>query len=235
MNRERKSMSSTKKCCTTMVATSLALALAPSVAAADVEELLKQTSSAAGYAALWISHDKTQHADLQKLSLLNDLAMPAVTQCEKATAAALAGGAASKAAVKFDVYQSQLTSPLPLGEIQAKVCGPARKVVEGALKKMQSADDEKLAPFRKALSGDKLATWEKYCKTGASTYGKGGRELTTPAQFAKAPAWYWYTRDKSGIVPRWEVSGYRFKGMKKVGGVYKKSGTGNDPPASAFP
>jgi hypothetical protein len=226
-------MSSPKVQVTMMVI--LALAITPRIARADADELIKKTSSAAGYAALWISHAKTGHGDLKKLSLLNDLAMPAVNDCDKATAAAKAGGVASTTPIKFDVYSSALTSPLPLGEIQAKICTPARKVVEAALKAMQSADDEKLAPYRKALSGDKLALWEKYCKTGASTYGKGRRELTTPAQFAKAPAWYWYTRDNSGIVPRWEVTGYRFKGMKKVGGVYKKSGTGNDPPGSAFP
>ena len=63
--------------------------------------------------------------------------------------------------------------------------------------------------------------------------GAGGRTLRTPADFQRTAMMAKYTIDESGLVNRWNMTIWRFRG-NKIDATQTKSGWGNDPPSAAF-
>lgn len=100
--------------------------------------------------------------------------------------------------------------------------------------KFIAAEEARLAPFRAALSGDKLQLFNsRFTSESIGVYGIGGKTLKTPAELASSPVWCEWSYDNSKIVRTWDMGCWHFNGMIKVGGVVTRSGFGN-PPASAF-
>ncbi|HQU85897.1 MAG TPA: hypothetical protein PKY59_22415 [Pyrinomonadaceae bacterium] len=95
--------------------------------------------------------------------------------------------------------------------------------------------DEKAqyAPFRAALSGDKLALYNSRMYM-AGVYGAGGKLLKTPQEYANSALWCEWSVDRNSLVTTWEIGCWHFKGMTKVGNVVTRSGVGSTPPSSAF-
>ena len=103
------------------------------------------------------------------------------------------------------------------------------------LAKQKAAEAAKWGPYEAVLADDKLATFNLTYKVGMNVWGPKKKSLEKPADFKAAPTWYTVGVNREGIVPRWDVSGTKFKGNKKIGDAKSKSGNGETPPASAFP
>lgn len=97
-----------------------------------------------------------------------------------------------------------------------------------------AAEEARLAPFRNALSGDKLSLFNsRFTDETVGVYGAGGHLLKTPAEYASSGVWCEWAVDNSRIVKSWNIACWQFKGMTKIGGPVTRSGFGT-PPASAF-
>ena len=117
-----------------------------------------------------------------------------------------------------------------LGEIKREVEQiAARQKTSGD--QFKAAEEAKWRPFTSALKGDRLALFNKY-KVGV-LYGVGGRLLDTPQEFQTTPMMATLTVDQSGVVNRWNMTIYRFRGDKIIS-TQTKSGWGSDAPSSAY-
>ena len=96
-----------------------------------------------------------------------------------------------------------------------------------------AAEEAQYEPFRALLSGDKLRVYNDRKKY--KIYTTSGKYLRTPESYRDANIWCTVGVNRDGILPMWDMSCWRFKGMTQVGSVINKSGTGEDPPSSAFP
>ncbi|MBS1796539.1 MAG: hypothetical protein JSS81_22085 [Acidobacteria bacterium] len=99
--------------------------------------------------------------------------------------------------------------------------------------KFVAKEEALYAPFRAALSGDKLALYNSRMYM-AGVYGAGGRLLKTPAEYAASPVWCEWSVDRNSLVTTWSLGCWHFKGMTRVGDVVNRSGVGSTPPSSAF-
>ena len=97
--------------------------------------------------------------------------------------------------------------------------------------KVNAEYEAKWRPFLSALQGDRLMLFKKY-EVGI-LQGAGGRTLRTPVDFQRTPMMAKYTIDESGVVNRWNMTIWRFRGDKIIA-TQTKSGWGNDPPSAAF-
>jgi hypothetical protein len=198
--------------------------------ALDVDELGQAASRAAAQLGQLKKNDANFAGRESMLKLLLDEAMACTAAADKA----LADGVAPATAVEFYTYDSGLTSPTSLADIKGKVCAPAHDAAGGAEKARAAAEEAEYAPYRKALTGDKLKIFMKQkMLNGTNYYTHGGRRLRKPEEFAKADAWYYFVTDRNGITPRWEIEGWLFKGDKNSG-MFDQSGPGQTPPSSAF-
>ena len=91
--------------------------------------------------------------------------------------------------------------------------------------------EAKWRPFLSALKGDRLMLFKKY-EVGV-LHGVGGRTLRTPEDFLRTPVMIKLTIDESGVVNRWNMTIYRFRGDQIVA-TQTKSGWGSDAPSSAY-
>ena len=96
---------------------------------------------------------------------------------------------------------------------------------------VNAAYEAKWRPFLSVLRGDRLMLFKKY-EVGI-LQGAGGRTLRTPADFQRTPMMAKYTIDESGVVNRWNMTIWRFRGDRVVA-TQTKSGWGNEPPSAAF-
>ena len=209
----------------------------------DQKKALNAVEQAASYAAVWVG--KLRHPDEYKDELVKpsfmQLAQSQGQDCQKTLAAARKLGIDEATPVDFNVYDSGVSKPQPLSEIDRLLCQPLLKAAGARVDALQAAKDAQEAPYLKVLSGDKAKIFVTLgvpyivgC-TGRCTgwYGRKMKRLKTPADFKKSDVWlHWVTyRDRSPVT--WEVQGWVFKGMKHIG-AYSKTGIGEDPPASAF-
>jgi hypothetical protein len=200
-----------------------------------------RAATGAGKGAVWIGEFAVKSPKIVDLHLMTYAAEEAKS-CSARVAEALAAGAAADAPIEFYHYDAKIegaardgaSSTLPLGDVDAKVCKPALALADGAVKSILAAAAAALAPYLKALSGDKLKIFKARGLLGYVVRGPGGRVLTTPEDFRDATAWYTCGLDSTGAWPTWSVDGWRFKGMK-LDGKYSKSGVGTDYPRGVFP
>jgi len=89
----------------------------------------------ASKASSWIyTHDhpgSRHYADLKNEALLKEELELVRERCAKAAAEALRTGIPASALVDFDDNDAPVKAPLPLGQIDAKVCQPAIKLLQG--------------------------------------------------------------------------------------------------------
>ncbi len=116
---------------------------------------------------------------------------------------------------------------MSLGEVEARGCAPIAALIEEA----NAAADAQFAPWRQALSGDKLATFLDKNMIHFRVYTRGGKELTTPAAFARADLWFEHLR--SDHPQRWAMKRFQFRGDKLVG-TRVVTGAGRVVPSSAY-
>ena len=117
-----------------------------------------------------------------------------------------------------------------LGEIKREV-GQIAAAQKTSGDRFKAAEEAKWRPFTSVLKGDRLALYNKY-KVGV-LYGVGGRLLDTPQEFQTTPMMATLTVDQSGVVNRWNMTIYRFRGDKIIA-TQTKSGWGNDAPSSEY-
>jgi len=141
--------------------------------------------------------------------------------CNEAVDAAEAVGVPASAKVGTTTF----------GKARATYCEPIDAKVAAILAAKQAAWEAQMAPYTKALKGDKL---DLVMKWGPDWYGKGCKLLRTAKQLAKAKVWYAISVDTSGVEPRWTTRAYQFKG-NALKGTKDRSGWGNDAPAKGCP
>lgn len=114
-------------------------------------------------------------------------------------------------------------------ELILYVRGEAKKIVD----KNKAAEEAAYEPFRQVLTGDKLKLYNERLKA-YKLYGSGGRVLRTPEDYLASAIWCTAGVNRDGIVPRWELDCWHFRGMTQIGGVTSRSGAGEFPPSGAF-
>jgi hypothetical protein len=150
-------------------------------------------------------------------------------RCTETVDAALARGVPADAPIKL----SRLGATT-VGALGADLCAALAAAGEA----IRAVEDRKLeariAPYREALAGDKLATFLDRHMYFHTIYGKGGVELDTPAKLAKASAWFevltW--QDDLGLT-NWTVRKYTFK-KNKLKSVRDKNGCCDWPSSKRF-
>jgi hypothetical protein len=216
---------------------------APKELKGEQKEAMSKLEQAASYAAVWLgklNHPEDYKDELAKPSFMK-LAVDQGKECAAAVAAARKAGLGDDAPVDFNVYESGLAKPMPIGELEAKLCQPLLGAAGARVEAQASAAAAAVAPYLKVLSGDKAKIFQdQHMIDGVSCagrcsgmYGRGMKRLKTPADFEASDVWYYYVHVQDAAVETWEVEGWKFSGMKKTG-TYDRRGHGDVPPASAF-
>ena len=118
-----------------------------------------------------------------------------------------------------------------LGEIKAD----ANQIVAtrtDAADKFKAAEEAKWRPFTSVLKGDRLAHFNRY-RDSYEFRGVGGQILRTPADFQRTPIMAVLSLDDNGVLIRWELTIWRFRGDKLIG-KETKTGLGRTAPSSAY-
>jgi hypothetical protein len=156
-----------------------------------------------------------------------------------------AKGAADAGKACVDAIDEALTNGIAGGtEVQVldhemslsdakEMCVYVRDASQKLVDQNQASENAQYEPFRKALGGDKLALYNDRLKI-YEVYGAGGRVLNTPQDYASSPLWCTSGVDRNGVLPRWDVDCWHFRGMTQVGSVVNRSGAGEYPPSSAY-
>src|SRR5260370_32239131 len=121
---------------------------------------------------------------------------------------------------------------MTLSEARA-MCVYVRDAPQKIVGQNQAEEEAQYEPFRKAVSGDKLALYNDRLKI-YKVYGAGGRVLQTPQDYADSPLWCTSRVDRIGVVPMWEVDCLHFSGMTQVGAVVHKSDPRENAPSPAY-
>ncbi len=157
----------------------------------------------------------------------------AAANCVKAVdrGAALGLGAA----VPVELARSLV---VPFGELKAKVCAPVQGLAVEVRKSIEAAAkaeiEKKVAPYRKLLAGEKLATFIEREMYDLSIYGKGGALLQTPEDFKKASLWFQVLGRTDDLGREWwTLRRFQFKGNKLVK-VTEDTGPGSMPPSARY-
>ncbi len=92
-----------------------------------------------------------------------------------------------------------------------------------------------LAPYRKALRGDKLKTFRKYGLVSRAVYTRKHRRLQSPRDFRRASVWYLVTNYTRGCAYSacWRLHRFQFRG-NRLRRVTKSTGRGRVVPRSRF-
>lgn len=184
--------------------------------------LRAKAEKAAQYPAIWMKHITDGTLDNVQAEVAAANGKEALALIDEA----IAGGLSVSESIT--VFDRTLTVADAREEI-VYVMTEAEKVHKGNI----AAEEAKYEPFRKALSGDKLALYNDRFRL-LYVYSTGGRILSTPQQYAAAPLWCRVAIDRNGISPRWDVTCWRFSGMKIAGGPSTRTGWGTTPPSAAF-
>lgn len=135
-------------------------------------------------------------------------------------------GAPDDLVIAIDSDQEKYT----IGEMRILI-PKLRGLIADLEAKNQSAYTAKWQPFLTVLKGDRLELFIKY-EVG-TLQGAGGRMLRTPEDFKTSPFYAKYTNGTSGVLNRWNMTIWRFRGDKIIA-IQSKSGWGDDPPSAAF-
>jgi hypothetical protein len=127
---------------------------------------------------------------------------------------------------------------LQLNQVKARLCEPLRQAAQKRLDADQQKQTARLAPFRKALSGDKLRIFERLQMWNESLVTSGGQPISSPEELARASSWYQTLSgpDSQGN-PSWTSRGWYFEGMELKRGPIERNGSGDWPsdPDKAYP
>lgn len=119
-----------------------------------------------------------------------------------------------------------------ISEIKALM--PALRATEGEMTSRAKAEEEaKWRAYTSVLKGDRLSIFNRYHRQGILLAGVGGRTLETPADFQRTPIMVKLAVDDNGLVSRWTLTVWRFRGDRLVD-TQTKSGWGKDAPSSAY-
>lgn len=213
----------------TFAGLALAAWLAAPVSADDdaivvaIDRVITPLNSAESSYTDFFTGDKDEH-DIRERNDRLDLFLEAAETCSASVKEALKVAPPSSA---VHLYHREIK--LADGEA---ICDRLRVATKKAIEEAKAAEEARLAPFKKALKGDRLSLWMKYQQ---GFHGPGCRAITTPAQLAKAKSWYIILEDDSGVVYRWTTRQYSFKGDKLVVSAKERTGTGRNPPSKACP
>ncbi len=155
------------------------------------------------------------------------VAADAANECISAIDKALASG--NLESTRIEVLNNNKLTLSEAREMCVYVRAKATKQVSADV----ASEEAEYEPFRKVLSGDKLNLYNDRLKK-YKLYGAGGKVLKTPEAYRDSPLWCTTGVDREGIVPVWSVDCWHFKGMKMVGSVESRTGTGDEAPSSAF-
>jgi len=130
-----------------------------------------------------------------------------------------------------DTPVETLYETLTIAELRAKLpelIKEAKEAEYGANK----GKYEKVEKVLKLLSGDKHRMYKDDFKD-SQLYGANGVRLESPASIKNSSIWCTVSTSGPDYAPRWEVTIYRFSGMKFIR-KDSKSGKGRNPPGTAF-
>lgn len=133
--------------------------------------------------------------------------------------------------VPADTLVTTKYGEMQLDEVKDKGCTPIAALAEEASAAGQAAKDAKFAPWKEALSGDKIKTFLDKNMIHFRVRTRGGKELAKPADFARANLWF--EGLNSDHPRRWKLKRFQFSGDKLVS-TKVITGAGHVPPASAY-
>jgi len=141
-----------------------------------------------------------------------------VEPCHDAIKKAVAAGVAPTSHLQVP------TGDITLDEADAKVCD----ALDTAAKAINAIEEAKLAallaPYKKALKGDRLNTFIDRKMIFDDIYGPGGGSLDTPAKLVAAKAWFIVLSGDIGLgIKTVTVRRYLFSG-NKLGSVTERTG-----------
>jgi len=118
-----------------------------------------------------------------------------------------------------------------VGEAKDKGCGMVLPAIEAAVDAAGAANDARFAPYKKALHGDQWQVFKDKNMIHFKVFGRGGRELATPAQLAASPVWFEHL--ETGTIRRWSMRRFQFDKKGKLISTRTVSGAGRTPPGKA--
>ena len=152
--------------------------------------------------------------------------------CSKQVTELLGKNVPASAPVSFSLSDHvDIKSPMPLGEIDSKICKRLAAASDAYHKAAVAKELAFYGPYLKVLTGYKKQYFidQRYFR-GVDVKGHHGVDLEKPQDFARSNIWCksYETNDT------WEVSCRKFNGDKD-NGVYNNSGRGPSAPSSAYP
>jgi hypothetical protein len=184
--------------------------------AKDLEDAINSASNFAD----WKSGDSMYPKEDGKLALENG--KTCIDKIDDAVSKGLSE------AIAVETYKGKMT----ITDARA-MCVKVRDAGQKVFGDLVAEEEAQYEPFRKLLTGDKLNLYNDRLKK-YKLYGVSGKVLKTPDQYRDSDLWCTTGVNREGIVPVWSVDCWHFKGMTKVGSVENRTGTGDQPPSSAF-
>ena len=184
--------------------------------------LKAKAEKAAQYPSIWMSHVTNGTLDEVQAEVAAANGKDALALIDEA----IAGGLSVSEVL--EIFGRKLT----VAEAREEIIY-VKTETEKVFAKNKAAEEAKYEPFRKVLSGDKLALYNDRMKS-LYVYSTGGRILSTPQQYAGATLWCRVAIDRNGISPRWDVTCWHFRGMTQIGSPTIQTGWGETPPSSAY-
>jgi hypothetical protein len=126
---------------------------------------------------------------------------------------------------------------ITVGEVKASICDPLKAAAETKIAAYEAVIEASLAPFRKALKGDKFEVWEDKFGLYAHAGSVGGGDLIEPEDYAGANVWFaGFTFDNAECASGkgWKLTRYEFDKKGKLKGTREQDGCGAEAPASAY-
>ena len=181
-----------------------------------------QAQAAAQYISIWLKLLNNGSIDKTQAEVATETGKTALAEIDEARANGLSDDE------RIEVFDRTMT----VGEAREQIVYIQSEI--GKINAKNIAEQEaKYAPFRAALTGDKLALYNSRM-LHSGVYGAGGHLLKTPQEYAGSTVWCEWSVDRNTIVASWALGCWHFKGMTRVGNVVNRSGLGDTPPASAF-
>jgi tetratricopeptide (TPR) repeat protein len=132
-------------------------------------------------------------------------------KCNEAVDKALSTGISKKTNIELNTGDS-----VTLGTAKKDVCARLSAAIDSAQAeidaRVEAARQAELAPYKKALKGDKLRLLDEYNLFRIYIYGKGGETLSTPKELAKAKLWFIVSTSNHDT--KWTMRRYQFSGHK---------------------
>jgi hypothetical protein len=179
--------------------------------------------------------EKVSHGEgYQAHAVLRKQLADEVARCKQIVDDAVAGGVPPTDVLELQDHKN-VPAKILISEAKAKICQTYADVTAKLWENASKAEEASMAPYKKALKGDRWKVFAEHGFININPRGVGGVVLNTPEALTRSPLWCETLGDDNNpLRPTWKTRCYRFKGNTLAGRPVERTGRGKYPPNSAY-